>query len=271
MDRLYYGDNLDVLRRHVDTESVDLACLDPPFNSNASYSVLFAEHDGTRAAAQIKAFGDTWKWDESAARACEAVVEAGGKVSQAMQAFRTFLGDSDMMAYLAMMAPRLVELRRALKPAGRLYLHCDPTASHYLKMLLDAVFGAVNFRNEIVWKRTSAHSSAKKYGPVPDVMLFYGRSADLNWIGGNQEYGAEYLQQRFKRGGERPWRDADLTGSGIRHRETGQVWRGCDVTAKGRHWAYPPSDLDKMDADGRVYWPKKTGGWPREKALLEDS
>ena len=140
-NELYYGDNLAVLRRHVEDESVDLVYLDPPFNSNANYNVLFAERDGTQAAAQIKAFGDTWKWDEGAARAVEDVIEAGGRASQAMQAFRAFLGDSDMMAYLAMMAPRLMELRRVLRQSGSLYLHCDPTASHYLKMLLDAVFG----------------------------------------------------------------------------------------------------------------------------------
>lgn len=134
---LYYGDNLDVLRRHVKDETVDLVYLDPPFNSNASYNVLFAEHEGTRSAAQIKAFEDTWRWDQAAANAYQEVVEAGGKVSQVMQAFRTFFGDSDMLAYLAMMAPRLVELRRVLKPTGSIYLHCDPTASHYLKLLMD--------------------------------------------------------------------------------------------------------------------------------------
>ena len=149
-NKLFYGDNLDVLGRHVADESVDLVYLDPPFNSNANYNVLFAERDGTQAAAQIKAFEDTWRWDEGAARAYADVVEAGGRVSQAMQAFRTFLGESDMLAYLAMMAPRLVELRRVLKSTGSLYLHCDPTASHYLKMLLDAVFGRWSqFRNEL--------------------------------------------------------------------------------------------------------------------------
>jgi DNA modification methylase len=173
MNRLYYGDNLDVLRRHVEDESVDLVYLDPPFNSNASYNVLFAEKDGTRAASQIKAFEDTWEWNEDAARAFEEIVESGGRVSIAMQAFRTLLSDSDMMAYLAMMAPRLVELRRTLKPTGSLYLHCDPTASHYLKMLLDAVFGASMFRNEIVWQRTGAHSSSKRFGPIHDTILFY--------------------------------------------------------------------------------------------------
>src|SRR5437773_5893524 len=134
MNTLYYGDNLDVLRRHVADASIDLVYLDPPFNSNASYNVLFAERDGTQAASQIKAFEDTWRWDEGAARTYEEIVESGGRVSQVMQAFRTFLRDTDMLAYLAMMAPRLVELRRALKPTGSIYLHCDPTASHYLKM-----------------------------------------------------------------------------------------------------------------------------------------
>src|SRR3972149_7031425 len=155
---LYYGDNLDILRRYVRDETVDLVYLDPPFNSNQSYNVLFAEKDGARAAAQIKAFGDTWHWDEAASRLFEETVEAGGRVSQAMQAFQKLLGNNDMLAYLTMMAPRLVELRRVLKPTGSIYLHCDPTASHYLKVLMDAVFGATNYRNEIVWKRTSAHN-----------------------------------------------------------------------------------------------------------------
>ena len=109
--------------------------------------------DGSRSAAQIKAFDDTWRWDQAAAAAYQEVVEGGGKVSEALQAFRLFLGDNDMLAYLSMMAPRLVELHRVLKPTGSLYLHCDPTASHYLKMLLDAIFGPENFRNEIIWRR----------------------------------------------------------------------------------------------------------------------
>src|SRR5438093_4331128 len=124
-NRLYYGDNLDILQRYVKDESVDLVYLDPPFNSNATYNVLFAEQDGSRAAAQIRAFGDTWHWDQAAAAAFQEVVEHGGRVSQAMQAFRTLLGGNDMLAYLSMMAPRLVGLRRVLKQTGSLYLHCD--------------------------------------------------------------------------------------------------------------------------------------------------
>jgi DNA modification methylase len=270
VNRLYYGDNLDVLRRHVESESVDLVYLDPPFNSNASYNVLFAERDGTQAASQIKAFEDTWRWDEGAARAFQEVVESGNeRVSQVMQAFRTFLGDTDMLAYLAMMAPRLLELHRVMKPTGSIYLHCDPAASHYLKLLMDAVFSPEQFRNEIVWKRTSAHSSAKRYGPVHDVILFYGRADEMKWIGGHEAYEEAYIKQRFARGDERPWKDADLTGSGVRHGETGEVWRGFDVTAKGRHWAYQPSELDRLDEAGMIYWPEKKGGWPRFKKYLD--
>jgi site-specific DNA-methyltransferase (adenine-specific) len=138
---LYYGDNLDVLRRHIRDESVDLVYLDPPFNSNATYNVLFAEQDGTRAAAQIKAFEDSWRWDEAAARAFQETIEAAGAPAQAMLAFMTLLGHSNMLAYLAMMAPRMIELRRVLKPTGSIYLHCDPTASHYLKILMDYIRG----------------------------------------------------------------------------------------------------------------------------------
>lgn len=272
MNRLYYGDNLDVLRRHVEDESVDLVYLDPPFNSNASYNVLFAERDGTQAAAQIKAFEDTWKWDEGAARAFEEVVERCGRTSQVMQAFRAFFGESDMMAYLAMMAPRLVELRRVLRSTGSLYLHCDPTASHYLKMLLDATIGPERFLNEIVWKRTSAHSSAKRYGPVHDVLLFYGKTDAYRWNRIFQPYDPEYLETFFDQHDSdgRRWKRMDLTGAGMRHGQTGQPWRGLDVTAKGRHWAYPPAKLDDLDAKGRVHWPDKKGGMPRLKQYPED-
>lgn len=174
-NQLYYGDNLDVLRRHVADESVDLVYLDPPFNSNADYNVLFAEEDGSRAAAQIEAFGDTWQWDQVAALTFQETVEKGGEVAKALTAFQTLLGDSNMLAYLAMMAPRLVELRRVLKPTGSIYLHCDPTASHYLKLLMDSVFGPENFRNEIAWYYyNKMHDSRKKLWPrAHDVLLFY--------------------------------------------------------------------------------------------------
>lgn len=172
---LYYGDNLDVLRLHVKGETVDLVYLDPPFNSNQDYNVLFEEHSGERSASQIRAFEDTWHWDLGAEAAYRGMVEAGGRVSDAMRAMRTFLGESDMMAYLAMMAPRLVELRRVLKSTGSIYLHCDPTASHYLKILMDSIFGPQNFRNEIIWYYyNKMHDSRKKLFPrATDTLLFY--------------------------------------------------------------------------------------------------
>ena len=176
--QLYFGDNLEVLRRRVEKGSVDLIYLDPPFNSKRSYNAIFKQKNGREAAAQVKAFDDTWRWDIGAAQAYEELVEAGGDGSRALRAFREILGTNDMLAYLTMMAPRLIEMHRVLKLTGSLYLHCDPTASHYLKVLLDAVFGAENFRNEIVWhysgwnKRLKGHFERRH-----DVIFFYARSS----------------------------------------------------------------------------------------------
>ena len=153
---LFYGDNLDVLRSSIPDESVDLIYLDPPFNSNASYNVLFKAPSGKQSEAQIEAFEDTWHWtaDKGAELAFDEVMHSGNaEAANMLKAIRSFLGENDMMAYLTMMTVRLLELHRVLKPAGSLYLHCDPTASHYLKIVLDAVFGIRNFRSEIVWKR----------------------------------------------------------------------------------------------------------------------
>lgn len=272
MNTLYYGDNLTVLRGCMDDESVDLVYLDPPFNSQATYNVLFRSTAGEQSRAQIEAFEDTWHWGDEAELAFDGVMTSGSSdAAEMLRAMRAFLKENDMMAYLSMMAVRLLELRRVLKPTGSLYLHCDPSASHYLKILIDAIFGATNFKNEIIWKRTSAHSSAKRYGPVHDVILFYGASDDMNWIGGHQAYDETYIKQRFARGEDRPWKDADLTGSGIRHGETGNVWRGFDVTAKGRHWAYPPKELDRLDSEGFIYWPTKGVAWPRFKRYLDET
>lgn len=173
---LYYGDNLDVLRRHIEDQSIDLIYLDPPFKSEQDYNVLFAEQNGSRAAAQIKAFEDTWRWDQAAAQSYQEVVEGGGKVAQAMFAFRTYLSENDMMAYLSMMAPRLLELHRVLKETGSIYLHCDPTASHYLKILMDAIFGPSNFKNEIVWHYRKWPAGKYTFQRNHDILLFYAKS-----------------------------------------------------------------------------------------------
>ena len=178
---LYYGNNLDVLRRHVRNESVDLVYLDPPFNSNANYNVLFEEH-GEKAAAQVQAFTDTWTWDTDARADYEEVVEQGGRVSDAMRAFYTMLGGSDMMAYLARMSLRLVELHRVIKPTGSLFLHCDPTASHYLKLLLDSVFGPKHFRNEIAWCYWGPGAPRQRqFSRKHDVILWYSKGSTWTW------------------------------------------------------------------------------------------
>jgi site-specific DNA-methyltransferase (adenine-specific) len=196
MGTLYYGDNLDILRRYLKDDTVDLVYLDPPFNSAQNYNAFFHEKDGTDAASQIRAFEDTWSWNEESQRVYQELTLQPGKVSEVMQAFRTFLGHNDMMAYLAMMAPRLVELRRVLKPSGSLYLHCDDVASHYLKILLDAIFGLENFQNDITWKRTTAHNDPKRYGRITDRILFYSKTPEkaFNRIAG--EYSALPLQVR---------------------------------------------------------------------------
>lgn len=181
VNRLFYGDNLDILPS-LSSESVDLVYLDPPFKSNQDYNVLFKEHDGSRSASQLQAFEDTWTWSDESREAYDRAVLSGGKMRDVMEAFKTFLGTSDMMAYLAMMAPRLRELHRVLAPTGSLYLHCDPTASHYLKLLLDAVFEPQNFRNEIVWQRTNAKSLMTRQLPTNhDVVLCYQKTANAYW------------------------------------------------------------------------------------------
>lgn len=176
MNKLFYGDNLDILRDHIPDESVDLIYLDPPFNSNRDYNVLFSEQDGTRAAAQIKAFGDTWEWNSASALAFQEIVERGGQVSLVMQGFRKALGGNDVLAYLSMMAPRLIELHRALKEDGSIYLHCDPTASHYIKQLMDAIFDPRNYLNEIIWHYRKWSTGKYKFQRNHDVIFFYSKS-----------------------------------------------------------------------------------------------
>ena len=270
MNTLYYGDNLDILRRYIQDETVDLVYLDPPFKSNQNYNVLFAEQDGARSAAQIKAFEDTWRWDQAAAAAYQNIVERGGKVSEAMQAFRKFLGNNDMLAYLAMMAPRLMELRRVLKPTGSIYLHCDPTASHYLKLLMDAVFGPVAFRNEIIWQRTSAHNDPTRFGRVHDILLFYTKSEKYKWNRQFESPDTDYFDAHdFERDkGGNLYRKRDLTAPAHGDTESGQYeWKG-KFPPKGRMWSYTYDNMLKLEQEGRIVY---TGtGMPRLKIVLEN-
>ena len=288
---LYYGDNLDILRRYVKDESVDLVYLDPPFNSNVDYNVLFEERDGTEATSQIKAFKDTWHWTIDSQRAYEEVLSsalATDRVKNVLVSLHDTLPRGDMLAYLCMMAQRLVELRRVMKPAASLYLHCDPTASHYLKLLLDGVFGWGNFLNEIIWKRTSAHSSANRFGPVHDVILFYSKGQATVWNPQFQNYGEEYLDSFYRHGdASGRYRLSDLTAAGPRSGDSGRPWRKINPTDIGRHWAvpgdamralFPDADLeslstqqklDMLDKAGRIYWPPK-GKVPQFRRYLKD-
>lgn len=285
-NRLYYGDNLDVLREHVKDESVDLVYLDPPFNSNANYNILFKSPTGSSADAQIEAFEDTWHWNDHAEDAFDQVARSGNtKAFDLLNAMRGFLGENDMMAYLSMMAIRLIELHRVLKSAGSLYLHCDPTASHYLKLLLDGVFGADRFRSEIIWKRTSSHNSAKRWGPIHDVILFYSKGDEYVWNKVHTAYDEKYVEQYYRHvdAEGRRYRLSDLTGSGTRNGESGKPWGGFDPTAAGRHWAIP-SDvkeqfeetglsphqwLDVFNADGLVSMAEGGKSWPHVRRYLD--
>ena len=192
MNQLYFGDNLHILREALVAETVDLIYLDPPFNSKRDYNLLFKSPKGQQSEAQITAFEDSWHWGEQAEREFDELLrQPNTDVAEMMRALRSFLGENDMLAYLTMMANRLLELHRVLKPTGSLYLHCDPTASHYLKIVLDGVFGKMNFVNEIVWKRSAAKGDAgqgaKHFGRVNDYLLFYSKSEqDRIWVSAHQ-------------------------------------------------------------------------------------
>jgi site-specific DNA-methyltransferase (adenine-specific) len=265
-NRLYYGDNLAVLRDYIPAASVDLIYLDPPFNSRQDYNVLFAEKDGTRSSSQITAFKDTWEWNEESSLAYEQVVEAGGRVAEAMRAFHTLLGGTDMLAYLAMMAPRLIELRRVLKESGSIYLHCDPTASHYLKLLMDGVFGASMFHSEIIWKRNSAHSDAKRFGSVHDTILFFSKGADPFWSTQYQAYENEYVEQyyRYQDADGRRFMSGDISAAGLQGGGYTYEWKG--VT---RVWRVPVTTMERLDAENRIFYTRN--GIPRMKRYLDES
>jgi len=266
---LYYGDNLDVLRRHIKDESVDLVYLDPPFKSDQNYNVLFAAKDGHQAAAQMQAFEDTWHWDEAAARQFEETVERGGKVSEVLQAFRLFLGTNDMLAYLSMMAPRLVELRRVLKDTGSLYLHCDPTASHYLKLLLDSIFGPERFLAEVTWKRSSTHSDARRWSPIADTLLHFAKGAAPTWNPTHQPHGEGYINDKYR------FQDADgrrymldnMTSPKPRPNMMYE-WKGHVSPPFG--WRYSKETMAELDEKGLIWYPDSKTKRPRIKKYLDE-
>lgn len=270
-NRLFFGDNLSILREHVEDNSIDLIYLDPPFNSNASYNVLFAEKSGEKSAAQITAFEDTWHWGIESEKAFhETVTEGPQKVADLLQSLRAVLGQNDMMAYLTMMAPRLVELHRVLKLTGSLYLHCDSTASHYIKLLLDAIFGPLNFRNEVAWKRTSSHNDARRrFGDVTDVILFFTKSDDyvfnVQYVPYSQSYIDTFYVHQDPDG--RRWRRSDLRSPNPRPNLMYE-YKGYKPHPNG--WAVTRERMEQLHSEGRLHFPKKAGGRIQLKRYLDE-
>lgn len=282
MNKLYFGDNLDVIKHRVAAESVDLVYLDPPFNSNADYSLLHQSPVGDPSDAQRRAFKDTWRWEEDAAPvAMDEIRDVDLDVFRVLQALQISLGNSDLMAYLAMMSVRLLQLRRIMKSTASLYLHCDPTASHYLKVILDQIFGPENFRNEITWKRTGSHGGSKKWGPVHDTLLFYTKTNAYTWNKILQAYEPGYIESKYRFEDHRGrFQDVSLLGAGTRNGASGEIWRRFDPKIKGRHWAIPgeagaaidgfstmnpQQKLDALDVEGLLYWPNGANSFPRVK------
>ncbi|MFC8854807.1 DNA methyltransferase [Streptomyces sp. NPDC057144] len=251
-NRLFYGDNLEVLQSgEVPANSIDLVYLDPPFNSNKVYNVVF-DHAGD-ARAQIQAFDDTWKWTTETENTYDHLVNGGGlppTVADMLESLRNIVRETNLMAYLVNMTPRLVELHKCLKPSGSLYIHCDPTASHYLKVVLDSIFGAKNFRNEIIWRRTGAHSPRSSFGPLHDTILFYTKSDSYYFKVIRRPYTKQHVESRYKEQSDGRWKFTSggnvITGAGIRSGESGTAWRGFNPTAKNRHWALPRFVAEQM-------------------------
>jgi adenine specific DNA methylase Mod len=278
-NHLYYGDNLTRMQ-NMKKHSVDLIYLDPPFNSKQTYNLIYKNMTGMPVPDQAEAFCDTWDMDaekEELAKKMPVLMRESGVKDYYVEFWRLWINalrhtQPHLLAYLIYMVQRLLHMKSILRPTGSIYLHCDPTASHYIKIMMDGIFGHENFQNEIIWKRTSAHSSAKRYGPVHDVVLFYTAGPKFIWNPIFGEYDSSYVEAFYthKDNDGRAWRRSDLTGAGVRHGETGLSWRGIDVTAKGRHWAYVPATLDELDAAGKIHWPKKAGGMPMLKRYLDE-
>ncbi len=292
---LYYGDCLDWMEEWPD-ESIDLIYLDPPFNSNAQYNILFGKGNGTPA--QVRGFTDTWKWDEAAVERMTRLENAiEHPLHDAAAGFKLQLGQSGMLAYLTYMAERLLEARRLLKPTGSIYLHCDDTASHYLKVLMDATFGPQHYRNDITWRRATAHNDAKRFGRIVDHILFYVKTDRAYWdeTAGGASKTAEELRKAYPSTDELGRYRSDNISGPSHGAERGSPstlpWREYDVYELGRHWAVPKTGsyaeyiernfipgyrsiegiherLDALDEAGLIHHPK-TGRWPGLKRYAD--
>ena len=283
---LYFGDCLDWMREWP-AECADLIYLDPPFNSSANYNILYGRSNG--APAQVRAFTDTWRWDEAAAGRLERIQSAiSHPAHRAVSGFALILGPSGTLAYLTYMAERLPEMRRLLKPGGSIYYHCDDTAGHYLKVLLDDIFGATRYRGNIVWRRATAHNDARRFGRIVDHILFYAKDDQPYWDGyatAVPKSPEELREQYPSKDDHGRYYTSNLTGATVSGGSSGQPWRNYDVTARNRHWAVPLTGsyaqyiednfipgyrniadlhqrLDALDAAGLIHHPGEGGVWP---------
>jgi site-specific DNA-methyltransferase (adenine-specific) len=272
---LYYGDNLDILRRYLPDAAVDLSYLDPPFNSNRDYNVIFRDESGNATDAQLLAFEDTWHWGPSAEATYAYLTNTArhegrvpDKVSTIIAALRAGIGENQMMAYLVEMAVRLVELHRVLKPTGSLYLHCDPTASHYLKLVLDAIFSPEHFLADIVWKRTTTHSDAKRWSPDTDNILAYAKSSKFIFEPQFAPHDPDYLAGDYKytEANGRIYRLSDIASPNPRPNLMYE-WKGHKPPAKG--WRFSKETMERLDAEGRIWYPDSKDKRPKVKRYLD--
>jgi site-specific DNA-methyltransferase (adenine-specific) len=273
MNRLYFGDNLEVLRKDVGDQTVDLIYLDPPFNSKATYNILYKSPAG--AEAQRMAFEDTWRWEDGAEAALEAVRRADVSIFRVLQALQGFLGQSDLMAYLAMMTVRLLEMRRVMKPTASIFLHCDPTASHYLKTVMDAIFGAANFRNEIIWLRSrnpkGSQHKARKFSPSTDTILYYGRSPAAPFYEDaiRTKLSTQELLEKYDREDEHGrYADGPILCSASMGPRPNLVYEYKGFTPPPYGWRMTLEKLKQLDVAGNLAWSKS--GAPRRKLRPDD-
>lgn len=293
---LYYGDCLTHLR-DMPMGYVDLVYLDPPFNSNRDYAAIYEDETGRPLPEQIDAFNDLWELPPERIEEIKmmpVLMREAGVPDEAAELWKHWMNalrkaQPRLLSYLSYMTERMLPLRSVVKPTGSIYLHCDPTASHYIKAMMDSIFGHQNFRNEIIWKRTGAHGRAKKWGPIHDTILFYTRSDSYTWNRVFEPYDQSYIDDFYRhKDGHGRYRHVTLDGPGKRGGSSGAAWRGVDPTPKGRHWELPPDRalpawfkhppgyaqmtvqerLDVLDAAGLIYWPPR-GSVPQYKRYLD--
>ena len=265
--QIHMGDNIEVLSG-LDNESVTLAYLDPPFNSGRSYDALIGLNR-TSAGSEVSAFDDRWYWEPASSHL---TVMRDLLPSETYKYFVTLfglIGKNSLSTYLAWLTPRLYLTYESLSDQGSLYLHCDSTSSHYLKHVLDKIFGPANFQNEIIWRRTHAHSSAHRFGPVHDVILYYTKSSNRIWNPMYINYDTNYIDKYYTHNDEKGQYQSitcsapgDRTGTRAHYE-----WRG-KLPPPGRHWAWTREQMEDFESTGRLVY--SANGVPRLKRYVDD-